>query len=188
MTLNDLKYTCDEDPVEFVTRLKCKLALLEVQIKSGEVPKTDTLIKNKLLKGMPKASRKRLELYMDENVTLKRFMSKLDNERIVVMAQQRDSVRAIEPPVQQSQGAIARNSTRGTAPTGRGNLDRTEKRLRQWDRREKYCPYCQAYSHSVAEYRKQLRPGSCYDCLCMNCRRGQPGCPGRINMTRGRIA
>ena len=74
-SLNDLKYTCDEDPVEFVTSLKCKLALLEVKIKSGEVPKTDQLIKNKLLKGMPKASRERLELYLDENVTLKRFMS-----------------------------------------------------------------------------------------------------------------
>ena len=137
---------------------------------------------------MPKASRERLELYMDENVTLKRLMSKFDSERIVVMAQQRDSVREIKPPVQQSQGAIARNLTRGTAPTDRENLDKIERRLRQWDRREKYCPYCQANIHSIAECRKQPRPGSCYDCLRMNCRRGQPSCPGRNNTTRGRIA
>ena len=183
--MNDLKYTYDEDPIEFVTRLKCKLALLEVQTKSGEVPNTEQLIKNKLLKGMPKESRDRLELYLDQNVTLKKFMSKLDNERIVVLAQQRDNVRTIEPPLP-SQGAIARNPPR--TPTGRGNLERVERRLRQWDRRGKYCPYCQANSHSIAECRKQPRPGSCYDCLRMNCRRGQPGCPGRINMTRGRIA
>ena len=56
------------------------------------------------------------------------------------------------------------------------------------DRREKYCPYCQTNSHSIVECRKQPRPDFCYDCLRMNCRRGQPGCPGRINMTRGRIA
>ena len=83
---------------------------------------------------MPKESRDRLELYLDENVTLKTFMSKLDNERIVVLAQQQDSVRTIEPPIP-SQGAIARNPSRGTVPTGRGNLDRVERRLRQWDRR-----------------------------------------------------
>ena len=63
-------------------------------------------------------------------------------------------LRAIEPLIPQSQGAIVRNPTRVTAPTGRGNLDRVERRLRQWERREKYCPYCQAYSYSVAERRK----------------------------------
>ena len=48
-SLSDLKYTCDEDPVEFVTKLKCKLTLLEVQTKSGEVPKTDQLIKKLII-------------------------------------------------------------------------------------------------------------------------------------------
>ena len=44
-SLNDLKYTCDEDPIEFVTSLKCKLALLEVQTRSEEMPNTEQLIK-----------------------------------------------------------------------------------------------------------------------------------------------
>ena len=183
-SLNDLKYSCDQDPTTFMTELKCKLAALAVQTKSRGMPCLDKLVKTKLMKGMPKASRDRLELYMDENISLQIFLRKLETERLVVMAQHEDSVRVVEPPVRPTQGVVTPNPPMRT--TREGALADPERRYSQGSRREKYCPYCRARSHSVAECRKQPRPGSCYDCLQFNCYRGHPSCPGRINVMRGR--
>ena len=79
--INDLRYSYDEDPVEFMNKLKCKFALLEVRSQAGEVPKREKLIKTKLNGGMPKDSRARLELFMDDNIYLKKFLDKLEVER-----------------------------------------------------------------------------------------------------------
>lgn len=193
-SLNELTYNFDEDPVEFVSKLKCKLALLEIQTSGDDVPKAEKLIKNKLLKGMPKASRERLELYLDENITLKRFLDKLDTERLVVLSQKRDSVRLVEPPTPTVAGDAARSPTPAITPPNRQVVETKERyavgdqRYSQGNWRTKYCPYCRATNHSVAECFRNPRPGSCYDCLRSGCRRGNPGCPGRINMTRGRLS
>ena len=188
-SINDLNYNYEEDPIEFASRLKCKLAMLEIKIQTGEIPKVERLIKNKLLKGMPKASRDRLDLYMDDNVSLKRFLNKLETERVVVSAQQQthETVRAIEQPVQPTPGAAAFPPTRSQPPRNSRPWVNEGMRRARGDQ-GRYCPYCRARNHSVAECRRQPRPGSCYDCLRMNCHRGHPRCPGRVNMMRGRMA
>ena len=185
-SLNELKYSVDVEPVEFVARLKCKLALLEVKTDPDNVPKKDKLIKTKLLKGMPKDSRERLELYMDENVSLQRFMRKLETERLVVMARREDIAGAVDStPPRPLYPAASSPSSVASRPN---NLERVERRLNIWPRGGKYCPYCRMHNHTVSECFKKPAPGSCFDCLRMNCKRGQSNCPGRVNMTRGRIA
>ena len=78
--INDLRYSYDEDPVEFMNKLKCKFALLEVR-SQAEVPKREKLIKTKLNGGMPKDCRARLELSMDDNISIEKFLDKLEVER-----------------------------------------------------------------------------------------------------------
>ena len=183
--LNDFNYTCDEDPIEFVSHLKCKLALLEVNSGEDDVPNRERLIKKKLIKGMPKESRDRLELYMDPNMSLRKFLRKLNTERLVVMSHRREKVNVVEPPRlfhEPRQNWSAPNRTQGQA-----NSNRKREQPRQWPQRNRYCPYCRASNHTVAECYRKPRPGSCYDCLRMGCRQGQPGCPGRVHMMRGRL-
>ena len=183
-SINELTYTCDEDPIEFTSKLKCKLAMLEIKNKTGEIPRVEKLIKDKLFAGMPKASRSRLALYMYDNISLKRFLSNLETERLIVSAQQQsqETVRTIEPPTQ----TVTNNPIRPIPP--RIVIREFNERLpRHMEDRRKYCPYCRARNHTVEECRRHPRPGSCYDCLRMNCRRGHPGCPGRVNMMRGRL-
>ena len=179
-SINDFSYTCEEEPVEFTTRLKCKLAMLATKVKTEEVPEIDKLIKEKLFEGMPKASRERLKLYMNDSVSLPRFMNKLETERVIVAAQHEtaERVRVIDPPVRPPPAAVAYHP-----PRPRRGEDRT---LRQRNEGGKYCPYCRARNHTVAECRRRPRQGSCFDCLRMNCYRGHPECPGRD--TRGRMA
>lgn len=183
--LNELRYTFDEDPVEFASRVKCKLAMLEIQTESGDMPSPSQLIKKKLLKGMPRESRDRLELYMDENISLHRFMMKLNTERLVVLSQRSDNIRVVEPPPQPVYETPTKNQKLNR--TLSQEMNRRDVGLRQWSKGEKYCPYCRASNHTVAECYRKPRPGSCYDCLRMGCRRGQLNCPGRINMTRNRL-
>ena len=184
--LNDQIYTLEDDPVEFVSRIKCKLALLETQTETGDVPKRDRLIKNKLIKGMPKDSRDRLELFLDENISLQRFLKKLNTERLILLSQNRNKVRTVEPTTQPTRDLSNLNPPPFSTAV-RNNRGRGERQWQAWDRREKYCPYCRASNHTIAECYRKPRPGSCFDCLRMGCRRGQPGCPGRINMMRGRM-
>ncbi|XP_050710102.1 uncharacterized protein LOC126994880 [Eriocheir sinensis] len=194
--LNDLKYSYEEDATEFVTQLKCKFALLEVKSNPGEVPKREKLIKTKLLKGMPRDSRDRLEIYMDNHVPLDTFMEKLEVERLVALARKKDSVFMVTddaPPAGASgTGASPVTSPKAESlaePTALASyLDRIERRLERWEEQKKqhrerrtsvYCPYCRSTTHDVQSCFKNPLPGSCFDCLRMNCRRGYPGCPGR---------
>ena len=62
-SLNDLKYSVKDDPIEFMTRLKCKLALVTVRTDADDVPSQDRLIKSKLIKGMPRDCRERLDIF-----------------------------------------------------------------------------------------------------------------------------
>ena len=63
-SLNDLRYHYTEDPVNFVSQLKCKLALLEVKSGEEDTPNIRKLIKTKIAKGLPKDCRERLELFI----------------------------------------------------------------------------------------------------------------------------
>ena len=197
-SLNELRYFVQEDPIEFVSRLKCQLALLEVQTEAKDIPKKDKLIKSKLLKGMPRESKERSELYLDDNIFLRRFLDKLDTERLVVLTQQKEKIRAVETvlqhqnldmavnqtPANVNQTPASVNQTPANVTSHQGNFIRQDRSPRQWDRREKYCSYCRSTSHSTEECFRKPRPGSCFDCLRTGCRRGKPGCPGRVNMTR----
>ena len=86
------------------------------------MPKTEKIIKNKLVKSLPRNSRERLDLCLDEDVSFKRFRSKFKTERLVVMGQAReqDNVRTVDRSDQHPHGALART------PLGRNLELRTD--------------------------------------------------------------
>lgn len=180
--INSLKYQVEEDPTEFVAHLKCKLALLELRTNGKETPSKEKIIKTKLMQGLPKASRERLELFKDPNVSLKRFMDRFSLERTIVLAQITE-VRSVQ----------ASPTTTPEKDETSKRLDEMESRLRRMNTQgtvnrnksySQYCRYCRSSSHGEDTCRRNPRPGSCFDCLRTNCYRGHPRCEGRINQTR----
>ncbi|MPD06012.1 hypothetical protein E2C01_101789 [Portunus trituberculatus] len=104
-------------------------------------------------------------------------------ERTVILAQER-KVRQIK-------------SSLPSKPSGAKadkRLDEIEEQLKwlsmnHWKRRpppptSSYCLYCRATPHNPSKCLKRPEPGSCYDCLRLNCRKGQPNCPDRTNCQR----
>ena len=192
--LNELKYSYKQDPVEFMNQLKCKYSLLSLKTDPREAPKKEKLIKNKLIKGMPKDCRERLELFMDDNVSLGRFLDKLEVERVVANTRSKEEVFLIQNSPTNIRETPQTPPTNCATPPLDTRLDRLEDRMRQLDRLQRqkqtwgenkiYCPYCRSNNHNISTCKRKPTPGSCFDCLRMNCRRGSPNCPGRNVWTR----
>ena len=185
--ISEMKYQLEDDPMEFVKSLKCKFATLEARSTAHEIPNVVKTIKTKLTRGLPRESRERMQLFQDEHIPLKRFMDRFNMERMVALAQEGEVRRVTPAPAEEAPNSI----------TDR-RLEEIEERLRQLNTKQSgyqsdrnyntsssvYCPYCRATSHRATECWRRPTPGSCYDCLRPNCRRGQPNCPGRANQRR----
>ena len=191
-SLNDLQYHYSKDPVSFVTLLKCRMALLEVKSGEEETPDIRKLIKTKILKGMPKDCRERLDMYMDKSIPLKRFMEKIEVERIIAMTRSKEEVYAVRSETPMPTQTAVTTSTPTAGPHGKnpdkvgyetGSEPKVQK-SRTWVNQRRYCPYCRSNTHVRANCWRNPPPGSCYDCLRMNCKRGAPDCPGREVKTR----
>lgn len=174
-SLSEMKYDVMEDPYEFTSRLKCRLALLDVNSGRVDILKKNKIIKQKLIQGLPRTSREKLELYKEADIPLTQFLNKFMNMRALVIEQGDAPVRVVttNPPAKSKEVDE--------------RLERLEATVRKWNfsggrwersRTPKYCPYCKSTAHNIRECKKKPRPGSCYDCLGMNCRRGNTNCPG----------
>ena len=179
--ISSMRYNFHEDPTEFVTSVRCKFALLGGQ-KGNEVPNINRILKQKLISGLPRLNRDRLELFKDENIPMVKFLDKFGHERDKVLAQTEGNLRAIKEEGEgESSNAISRR------------LDGLEQKLRQvgnattprkYPVESKYCSYCRSTSHNLRDCRLNPPRGVCFDCRRPNCRRGLPTCTGKINNTR----
>lgn len=192
--LNELKYSYQDDPIEFMNKIKCKYALLSMKNDALEIPRREKLIKTKLAKGMPKDCRERLELFLDDNVSLERFLDKLEVERVVANTRSREEIFMVtNPPVTPKVSPVTPPvDTTSTSLTSRitqlekelEQLGRSQQQRPSWNPRQVYCPYCRSNTHEIQNCRRNPVPGSCFDCLRLGCRRGNPNCPGRSARTR----
>lgn len=185
--LGEMKYMVEQCPTEFVAEVKCRFATLETRAKRDEMPDINKVIKSKLMQALPRLNRERLEMFRDAHVSLKRFLDRYHLERTVVLAQG-GHVRQVREETKPPDQFPARNE----ASTVVGRLDALEKKLDAMGTRRPfyretstlYCPYCNMRNHTPSNCRKKPKPGSCFDCLRLNCRRGDPKCTGRVNQTR----
>ncbi len=180
--LGGLKYDIEEDPMEFVAKLRCKFAILRMKGGGDAEVNIERILKKKMVQGLPRQSRERLELFKEDKVTLKRFLERFSQERTVALAQEGAGVRQIKEEGEEPEKVKVDEKL--------AELERkleqlkTDRSVRRKPFYSKYCPYCRSASHNVRDCNKRPQPGSCFDCLRMNCRRGQTGCPGRVNNTR----
>ncbi len=65
--------------------MKYKLALLEIADAADVVPNREKLLRDKILKGMPKDCRHRLEMYWNDKIHLKGFFDRVEVERVIVL-------------------------------------------------------------------------------------------------------
>ena len=249
--INDLTYTFDQEPVEFMNQVRCKFALLSLKNVTGDVPNQDKLIKRKLVKGMPQENRERLEMFLDNNVSLPKFLEKLEIERLIALTRSKervgqihstspiqvssggdlkptsnppgdgqDVIRKLEQRIKQLEAAPPVQPTRRNAPSSQNSYNsrnsytspNAPNSQNSYNSRNSYtspnahnsqnsynsrtstssyrrlntpfCPYCRTNNHSIRDCRKNPKPGSCFDCLQLNCRRGHPQCPGRKSFSR----
>ncbi len=183
--LSCFNYQLETDPMEFVTQLKCKFAVLGMKGDDSKVLDVDKIIKTKMISSLPKSSRERLELFKAKGISLERFMERFTQERTIALALGASEVRQVS----ESEAVGAKPSS---APTDDrlAELERKMERLNKngfrgrMTRRANYCPYCRSGTHGGLECTKNPRPGSCFDCLILNCWRGKTNCPGRVNNTR----
>ncbi|KAG0695833.1 hypothetical protein GWK47_026772 [Chionoecetes opilio] len=93
-----------EDPQDFANKLKCKYAILEAKSKHpGEIPRRDKIIMKKLLRGLPSHSKEKLELFMDEQIPLKKFIERVETERAIAIGRDTNRMFAVNQPRQPSE-------------------------------------------------------------------------------------
>ncbi|KAG0721826.1 hypothetical protein GWK47_045639 [Chionoecetes opilio] len=103
-SISEVQYDWMEDPQDFANKLKCKYAILEAKSKyPGEIPRRDKIIKKKLLRGLPSHSKEKLELFMDEQIPLKKFIERVETERAIAIGRDADKMFTVNQPRQPSE-------------------------------------------------------------------------------------
>ncbi len=117
------------------------MAFLEVKSGSEEVRDIGRLVRSKILKEMPKNCRERLKLFMDGSISLKRFMEKIETERLIALTRNSEEVFAVKEEAVPSASGVPNTSR--TTPDKREQemnelstvLDSMDRKLRQRERR-----------------------------------------------------
>lgn len=86
-SISDMKNNLDEDQYDLMNQVKCKLVLLEIKSGRSDIVNKDKPIKQKLIQGLPRPNRDRLELFQEANNPLTMFLDKLSHERITAQDQ-----------------------------------------------------------------------------------------------------
>ena len=171
--LDNMKYDWEDSPQAFANKLICNYSILETKFSKESLPKRDPLIKRKLLRGMPSQTHEKLSSFMEEDISLGKFIDRLEHERYFRLTGNESKI-----------GVVSNNSTI-QADTELAELRKQVDSLtRQLERtqipsKQMWCPYCRVKTHTVRECPLRPRYGACYDCLRTNCRQGKPRCPGR---------
>ena len=187
--LESQHYDWENSPQAFSHNIICQYATIAIKFPKEKIPSRDRFIKRKLLDGMPQASKGKLSSFVEDEIPLQKFMQRLETERQNRLFIMTENIRKVE----KSTLSPAKTPTPETPPLRENqdlvinNLEEEIKRLQQQFKSlsprvpKLWCPYCRKSNHTQDTcYRKPL-PGSCYDCLSRNCRRGHPNCPGRPN-------
>ena len=157
---------------------------------------TCCIFRDKVLNGLPRDSKERLELCMDQNVPINIFLSKVETERIIANSRGESNVVPLtikshtwNPPVAQAQARESEEIMELKKKLDEMELAMSDIRkgketvTSQAKISSKYCPTCRMNNHSSSECLRNPN-NMCYDCHRVGCRRGKEGCPGRKSTTR----
>lgn len=188
--ISQIKYDWLDDPQSFANNIKCRYSVLEAKFPSGSLPRMDKVIKKKLLLGLPGYCRERLEIFVEDSIPLKRFIERVETERLIAMSKESDPIKVVDEKL--SPSSSCKPTVEPQVAELSKQMEKMEQNLRELRFRtrtssygnRKYCPYCQLNNHSVRDCKRRPEPGSCYDCMKLGCYRGKPNCPGRRGNVR----
>lgn len=194
-------YDWVDSPQSFVHKFKCHYAAIQDKFHDEVLPNRDKLLKRKLLQGFPRSSRDVLEAFMDDNITLSKFLGQVESERAMLL-KHHSSVNAVprssvedSPPSSSrsdSQSSVRPKSVMSTSTDSDNKLSELTARLDQLQRQmyqssvarvpsapRKFCAFCQTDTHFLRDCWRKPERGHCFDCLRHGCHRGNPSCPGK---------
>lgn len=168
--IDNMRYDWQDSPQAFVNTFICQYSLLETKFAAEELPNRDSLLKKKLLRGMPSETHEKLTSFLEPAIPLVKFMDRLEAERDIRLYQKDIKVNTVTEKTENAQVLDLRNQ-----------VEQLTQKLTQvtQPRSQLWCSKCRTSTHNTQECRSQPRRSLCYDCNRPNCRRGDPRCPGR---------
>lgn len=188
--LGEERYEVHDSPRAFANRLVCKYSALTAKFPKETLPDRDQLIKKRLCQGLPRRAQMRLEDFLNSKMDLTTFIDTVEFERSLSLGQEGEGrmfrmsqEKGVEEPTVQNLGVEKKDDK---DPQDRwGELQKSLLELTEQMRKinnppkKPWCGYCRTGDHE--RFRCPLNPpkGSCFDCMRVGCRKGNPDCPGR---------
>lgn len=185
------RYDLSLEPRNFCNRLKYKHLTLQQKFPK-DIKDQDSFVKERLHAALPPRVKTAMQPFKSKFTSLDRYLEHLEVERRVELElQAKDEHRVLE--VKSKTVPVGPRPSPESSPS---DLDAKFEQINQKlealttqmsnQRRppySKYCNYCRSRDHTSRTCPRNPPLGSCFDCLRMNCRRGQEGCPGRGTQT-----
>ena len=196
-------YDWAESPQAFTNDFICKYAILETRFAGEKLPNRDKTIKRKLWQGLTQESKNRLEGFLDEDYPLKRFIDRVEHERLWLEATHTPSIGRVKPEERMTQpkgetNPVIHNHSPNTlskpnaTSSESSEVDELKRQIKDLTEHvgklqttssqsptERYCSHCRSYTHSLKECWRKPARGSCFDCRRYGCWRGNKNCPGK---------
>ena len=190
-------YDLQQEPREFANRIK----VVYSSVPASGLPNMDQAIKRKLYDGLTTTLKENLRFFMeDQLISLNAFLKELDDQRRIHLQVTRNEkkIREIKeetnlinkvettPETTQDNSWLINLSSTIGSEMSKGQevlikaIEEMGKKVEANSARpprKKYCGYCRTDQHWIYECPKNPPRGSCFDCLIVGHRRGDPGCP-----------
>ena len=82
-----MRYDWQDSPQAFVNDFICQYSLSETKFGAEELPNRDTLLKKKLLRGMPSETHEKLTSFLEPAFPLVKLMDRIEAERAIRLYQ-----------------------------------------------------------------------------------------------------
>ena len=179
--IESMRYNWGDSPQVFTNELNCKYALIESTFPNEKIPSKDQLIKRKLWRGMALEAKEKLETFLGEGYPLNKFIDRVEFERQFLLGRAPQFVCTVPDKKVEK---LDLPKTPLTPPTSdmddlKAQLKSLAEKVERLGKDKTFCPYCRSNTHDLRNCSKCPAPGTCFDCLRPNCRRGSPGCPGK---------
>ena len=177
------KFDLYQDPKAYINELSNIHGTLK-QKYPNDIRDREGFIKERLHAALPRRVKATMEPFRSKVTSLQRYQELLEAElRIERAVCENVDKRVLEVSPNTPTVALP-----ASVPSVEDKLAQFQKKLEGLAQqvnthsrtpKPRYCGYCNTRDHTPRYCPLKPPPGSCFDCLRLECRKGRPGCPGR---------